>query len=143
LVPVLQVGGLTAAAFLPGAGASPTPREAGAPVPVAVSGLQQLGSKPSAAANPIRVTVAENSPDTVVDLGAVFRAVSGIQQKDGLQLALLGNTNSGLVKTDLSATVLTLTYARGKSGQATVTVSATDADGVSVQQTLLVTVRPL
>jgi hypothetical protein len=89
----------------------------------------------------MRVTVNANSRPTVINLAAVFGAVSGIQHDDGLQLSMLGNTNSALVTTDLSGTELTLTYARGRSGTATITVGATDADGVSVRQTLLVTVN--
>jgi hypothetical protein len=90
----------------------------------------------------MRVTVNQNSCATVIDLGIAFGAVSGLQHEDGLRLSILGNTNSGLVKTDLSEAALTLTYVRGKYGAATITVCATDADGVSVQRTLLVTVRP-
>jgi hypothetical protein len=114
-----------------------------APVPGSLSGLPQPGSKPPAGAVPIRVTVVQNSSATVIDLGAAFAAMSGLQHADGLKLAILGNTNSGLVKTDLSEAALTLTYAPGKCGAATITVAATDADGVSVKQTIQVTVRPL
>ena len=113
-----------------------------APVPGSLSGLPQPGSKPPAVVTPIGVMVAQNAPETVIDLGAAFAATSGIQHADGLKLAVLGNTNSGLVKTDLSEASLTLTYAAGKCGTATITVAATDADGVSVKQTILVTVRP-
>jgi hypothetical protein len=85
----------------------------------------------------------ENSPETVIDLGAVFAEVSSIQHQDGLQLALLGNTNAGLVKTDLSEKELTLTYTASKYGTATIIVAATDAEGVSVQENILVMVLPL
>jgi hypothetical protein len=110
---------------------------------IAVSAAPLAPSKPPAGTTPIRVTVSENSPATVINLGAAFRAVSGLQHGDGLKLSILGNTNSGLVKPCLSEAALTLTYARGKCGTATVTVCATDADGVSVKQAILVTVRPL
>jgi hypothetical protein len=89
------------------------------------------------------VTVDQNSSATVIDLGAAFAAMSGLQHADGLKLAILGNTNSALVKTDLSEASLTLTYVPGKCGTATITVAATDADSVSVKQTIQVTVRPL
>jgi hypothetical protein len=105
--------------------------------------LQQTGGKLPAASNLMRVTTDENSPATVIALGAVFAAMSDIHPKDGLQLSILGNTNAGLVKTDLSGADLTLSYARGKNGTATVTVGATDADGVSVREIIFVTVRPL
>jgi hypothetical protein len=85
----------------------------------------------------------ENSPETVIDLGPIFGAMTSINHEDGLQLSMVGNTNSRLVRTDLSGADLTLTYAPGKYGTATITVGATDADGVSVQETILVTVRPL
>jgi hypothetical protein len=109
----------------------------------AVSGLVAITRKAAGATVPIRVRVKENSPNTLIDLSAAFRAMTGIRHKDGLRLRLLGNTNSGLIKTDLSEAVLTLTYSRGKCGTATITVSATDADGVSVKTTVQVTVSPL
>jgi hypothetical protein len=91
----------------------------------------------------MRVTVKQNSPATVIDLGPVFRSMSGLHPEDGLQLSLLGNSNARLVKTDLSGAELTLTYARGHCGTATITVAATDADGVSMREAVLVTVLPL
>ena len=109
--------------------------------PGAVSSRPPAGSKPTGG-TPIRVTVTGNSPETVIDLGTAFGAVSGLQHGDGLKLSILGNTNARLVSTNLSEAALTLTCARGQSGTATITVCATDADGVSVKQTLLVTVRP-
>ena len=111
-------------------------------VPVAVSGLPATGVKPPGG-SPIMVTVAENSSPTVIDLSPAFGTMSGIRPATGLKLSILGNTNSGLVKPTLSEASLSLTYVRGKSGTATVTVCATDRDGVSVKQALLVTVSPL
>jgi hypothetical protein len=105
--------------------------------------LHPTGGKLPAASNQMRVTIDENSAATVIELGAIFAAMSDIHPKDGLQLSILGNTNSGLVKTDLSGADLTLIYARGKHGTATVTVGATDADGVSVREIIFVTVRHL
>jgi hypothetical protein len=89
----------------------------------------------------MRLTLNENSAPSVLELGAVFAAKTEIHPRDGLQLSILGNTNPGLVATDLSGADLTLICARGKSGTATITVGATDADGVSVRETILVTVR--
>jgi hypothetical protein len=91
----------------------------------------------------MRVTLDEHSPASVLELGAVFAARREIHPKGGLQLSILGNTNPGLVRTDLSGADLTLISAPGKSGTATITVGATDGDGVSVRETILVTVRPL
>jgi hypothetical protein len=110
--------------------------------PATVTGPQHTIGKPRAATNLMKVTVAENAPATVIPLGAVFAAMKGIHAKDGLHLSILGNTSPSLVKTDLSGADLTLTYARGKCGTATITVSATDVDGMSVRQTILVTVSP-
>jgi hypothetical protein len=90
----------------------------------------------------MQVTVRENSPATVIDLEGVLDGTNGIQHDDGLQMALLGNTNAGLVRTGLSNGELTLTYTPSRWGTATVMVGATDADGVSVQENILVTVLP-
>jgi hypothetical protein len=114
-----------------------------APIPGPVVGVRPAGSRPPGGTSQICVTVDQNARPTVIDLGAAFGGVSGLQHRDGLKLSILGNTNASLVSTNLSEAALTLTYARGESGTATITVCATDADGVSVKQTLLVTVRPL
>jgi hypothetical protein len=112
------------------------------PVLDALSVPWQAGSQPPARPTPIRVTVAQNAPETVLDMGPVFAAMPGIQHGAGLQYSILGNSNSGLIRTDLSGAALTLTYTRGLCGTASITVNATDADRVSVQQTILVTVLP-
>ena len=111
------------------------------PVADAVSMPQQLGSPSPKDITPVRVTVSQNAPETVLDMGPVFAAMPGIQHKAGLQLTILGNTNAKLVTPDLSGSALTLTYTTGLHGTATLTVNATDADRVSVQQTVMVTVR--
>jgi hypothetical protein len=90
----------------------------------------------------MRVTVVENSPKTIIDLRAVFSALGATPQDDGPQPSVLGNTNSGLVSTDLSEAQLTLTFTPGKYGEATITIMGTYADGVSVQGKILVTVLP-
>jgi len=113
-----------------------------APVPEALGARLQTDNALPASPTPVRVTVAQNTPETVIDLGAVFATVPGIQRDDGLQIAVLGNSNAALVGTDLSGTALTLTYTRGQSGTATISVAGTDVDGVSARQTLLVTVLP-
>jgi hypothetical protein len=120
------------------------PRPSGIAVSGALSGLQPIGSQSAGAGiHEMQVTVRENSSKTVIDLGPVFAQMSGIQHEDGLQLSLLGNTNPGLVKTDLSEGELALTYTPSKCGTASITVGATDADGVSVRENILVTVLPL
>jgi hypothetical protein len=111
--------------------------------PGALSAPPQTDGQLPGSTAPIRVTVSQNSPATVIDLGPVFAAMPGLQHEDGLRLALLGNTNSRLVTAELSEAALTLAYTRGQYGTATIAVAATDADGVSVQQTIMVAVRPL
>jgi hypothetical protein len=91
----------------------------------------------------MRVTVMQNSPPSVIDLGPLFAQLCGAHPADGLQISLLGNTNPGLVKTDLSEGELTLTYTPSRCGTATITVGATDADGACLRETILVTVLPL
>jgi hypothetical protein len=112
------------------------------PTPGLISPLPPASSKPPGGTTPIRVVVDQDSPETVLELGTAFGARSGLQQGDGLKLSVLSNTNPALVKTELSEATLTCTYARGKSGTAIVIVAATDGDGVSVRQSVEVTVRP-
>lgn len=126
LLPALAAGGVLDIATVPGV----------------VSGPQPIGVLSPGGSRPISVTVASNSPPTVLDLGPVFAAMSALRPANGLKLSILGNSNSALVRTDLSKAALTLTYMPWRWGTATITVRATDADGVSAQQTLLVTVSP-
>jgi hypothetical protein len=110
----------------------------------ALSGLQPIHSPPAGtAANQLRITVVENTRESVIDLCPVFTRTSGLHAEDGMQLSLLGNTNPGLVKPELSEGALTLTYTRWRSGTATITVGATDADGSCVRENVIVTVLPL
>jgi hypothetical protein len=140
LLPALGAGGIHG---LAAGGLAPATLRVLAPAaPAPVTGLQQMGGKLPADYNQMSITIYENSAASVIQLGAVFAAMRDIHPKDGLQLSILGNTNSGLVTTDLSGADLTLTYARGKCGKATITVGATDADGVSVRETIFVTVLP-
>jgi hypothetical protein len=106
-------------------------------------GREPIRSQPAnVAANQLRVTIMENSPASVIDLGPLFAQASSVHPAEGLQLSLLGNTNPGLVKTDLSEGELTLSFAPSQSGTASITVGATDADGASVRVNILVTVLP-
>jgi hypothetical protein len=105
--------------------------------------LQQTDSSAPAGITPLNVKVSQNASETVLDLGPVFAAMPGLQHDAGLHLAVLGNTNAKLVTPDLSGSALTLTYTTGLSGTATLTVNATDADGVCAQQTVVVKVLPL
>src|SRR5262249_38564219 len=111
--------------------------------PSAVIALPPTSPPPAAAPNLMRLTVAGNSPRTVIDLAPVFGARGGPRPQDGLQLAVLGTATSVLVRADLSAAKLILSYVPGQSGEATITVCATYPSGVSVQGQILVTVLPL
>jgi hypothetical protein len=111
--------------------------------PVLGAASRPIATTRSGGATPIYVTVTENSAATKIDLNAAYSTVSGLQHSDGLKFSILGNTNPGLVKTSQSDASITLSYTAGKSGTATITVCATDADGVSVKRTILVTVLPL
>lgn len=118
------------------------PASHGAALTAPLGGLRPVGATPPGGGNQMRVTVDEGARDTVIDLGPVFDTISSIHHENGLRLSMLGNTNSGLVTTDLSEAALTLSYARGACGTATITVGATDVDGVSARETIVVTVRP-
>jgi hypothetical protein len=136
VVPVVASGspsGIQAAPVVPLAGTAGSG---------ALGGLQKMGTSSAGSNNQMSVTVLENSPATVIDMGLVFEKMSGIQHEGGLQLALLGNTNAGLVTAQLSEAELTLKYAPGKCGGASIAVSATDAAGVSVEENILVSVTP-
>lgn len=144
LLPTLGTAGIVAlSAGSLTSSASTTLRSAATVAPAPALDVQPAVAKPPAVANQMKVTINENSTASVIELSTVFAAMSGIHPKDGLQLSILGNTNSGLVTTDLSGADLKLTYARGKCGTATITVGATDADGMSVREAILVTVLPL
>jgi hypothetical protein len=80
--------------------------------------------------------------ETIINLDRIFAAQSGLQYKDGLQWSMLGNTNAALVTTDLSEGELALKANPGQWGIATITVGATDADGVCEQESILVAVEP-
>src|SRR5262249_32117278 len=90
----------------PSPGPSP-PRPLGAGAAGVSAGGSGLGD---AGRNPACVAVDENARESIVHVGPVFGAMSGIQHGDGLQLSILGNTNSHLVTADLSGTDLTLTF---------------------------------
>lgn len=111
--------------------------------PIAVPMPHETTSRPPGVAAPIRVTVPQNSPATVIDMAPVFATVPGLQHQDGLRLSVLGNTNPGLVRTALSDSALTLNYSQARTGTANIVLCATDADGVSVSRALQVTVIPM
>jgi hypothetical protein len=119
--------------------AVPTPPPGGIPASASFSNLQ---APPASSAHLIIVPVMQNAPATTINLDNVFAQQSGLQHEDGLQWSMLGNTNAALVKANLSEAELTLTYTPGKWGVSTITMSATDADGVSERESILALVEP-
>lgn len=100
---------------------------------------------PPTVANPIAdVNVIENDPPTVIDLTAVFTDLQ--DPVSDLTITLLDNTNPALVTEAFSSVPspysisIELTYAADTSGTATITLRATDTDGLSVDETFVVTV---
>jgi hypothetical protein len=87
------------------------------------------------------VVASENDPDTMLNLAAAF---VDVDIGDNLTLSVVGNTNPGLVTTELVGTQLTLSYLPDQSGTAEITVRATDsgAPGLSVDDTFTLTVNP-
>jgi len=91
--------------------------------------------------NPISdVTVDEDAADTLIDLSGVF---GDVDSGDSLTLSIEGNTNSGLVTTNLVGTDLTLSYAADQYGSADITVRATDPSLDWIEDVFTVTVNPV
>ena len=96
---------------------------------------------PPTVANPIDdVTVTEDALDTVLNLSNVF---DDVDIGDTLELTVTGNTNSGLLRTNLVGTNLTLLYVADQNGTAEITVRATDNTAGLVEDTFTVTVDPV
>ena len=90
--------------------------------------------------NPVAdVEVEFNSAPTVIDVSSVFQ--SNAVPPEALTLSVLSD-NPGLVSASLSGTDLTLTYTADLSGEAIVTLTATDASSNEVNDVFTVTVNP-
>jgi hypothetical protein len=126
-----------------GAGVAPPLRQVGNGTPVTPGVLPQSDGKPLPTTAPVSLIVSENASKLFMDLKPLFAKFKDLHPEDGLRYSVLGNTNSGLVKAALSEAELTLTFAHGKWGSATLTVGATDADGVCARVTLAITVCPI
>ena len=88
--------------------------------------------------NPIaNVTVAENAPDSVLDLSVAF---DDIDPNDILTLSVTGNTDPGLAVTSVDGAELTLSYGTNRHGATEITVRATDSAGAWAEDTFTVTV---
>ncbi|WP_229743168.1 Kelch repeat-containing protein, partial [Hymenobacter qilianensis] len=83
------------------------------------------------------VTVPKNSPPTQLNLATVFADNGGAAN---LKLTVTANSDPNVVSTSLSGTTLTLTYAPNAISSANVTIRATDADGLFVEDTFQVTI---
>ncbi len=92
---------------------------------------------PPIVVNPLEdQTVNESNPSTVLDIANRFRDI------DSNELALqVTSSNPALVNATLVGNLLTLQFGP-RDGNATVTVTATDPDGLSVSDAFQVTVRP-
>ncbi len=86
------------------------------------------------------LVVLYNAADTILDLRPVFTDADIIPNGDYLIWSVAGNTNPGLLTAGISGTDLTLSYLPDQTGTADVTVRATDATGVWVEDTFTVTV---
>lgn len=122
---------------------APTPPPGGITTAASSSNLQTLTNPPAKSVNRMTLQVTENAPETIINLGLAFSGMSRLQYEDGLQWSMLGNTNAALVTTDLSEAELALKFTPGQCGIATITVGATDADGVSQREIIRVVVDPL
>jgi cyclophilin family peptidyl-prolyl cis-trans isomerase len=84
--------------------------------------------------------------DTTIDNyvildGGITVVGDGGSGKDQLTFSVVSNSNTNLVTTGIANDKLTLTYAPGQTGTATITVKATDQFGLSVETTFTVTVN--
>ncbi|MDP6544682.1 MAG: lamin tail domain-containing protein, partial [Phycisphaerae bacterium] len=109
----------------------------GGPTPGATSGF----SMPPVVITPVDdVGVDEDSPPSVRDVSATF---DDPDPGDTLTLSVSGNTNPGLVTTDLTAGILTLSYVADVNGTASIAVRATDQLGAWTEDTFTVTVASI
>jgi hypothetical protein len=84
--------------------------------------------------------VNEDSPPVSIDLSNHFTDADIATNNDVLTYSVVSNSNSSLVTTALTGSVLTLSFAPDASGRATITVRATDKRGFSVTDTFDVVV---
>ncbi len=82
------------------------------------------------------VTVNENASSLTLNLAASFSDAE--DGAEALSYAVVGNSDTNVVTTSLTAGVLTLDF--GQPGSSEITVEATDSNGLSVRATFTVTV---
>jgi predicted outer membrane repeat protein len=83
------------------------------------------------------VTANEDQTNTVLNFSGVF---ADTHTGDSLTLTVSSNSNPGLVTASLIGNTLTLNYQPDQYGTATITIRATDAGGLFVEDTFVVTV---
>ncbi|MDP6636788.1 MAG: CotH kinase family protein, partial [Phycisphaerae bacterium] len=104
-------------------------------------GLAAAFSTPPVVVDPIDdFSIDEDSSDTVIDLAAVF---DDPDEGDTLTLLVSGNTNAGLVSTNVVGDILTLSYVADQNGAADITIRAIDPAGVWIEDAFTVTVDPI
>ena len=86
------------------------------------------------------VTVPEDAPPTIVDVGPNFDDVDIEPNDDVLSFLVESNTNPGLVSATLDGSILRLEYAPNQAGIADITIRATDLASAFVSDTFRVTV---
>lgn len=82
--------------------------------------------------------VSPNSAPTVIDLAGLFTDIE--DGSAGLVLTIQTNTNSALVSPTLNGTQLTLAYTPNATGNAIITIRATDSDGEFIEDSFTITV---
>ena len=83
------------------------------------------------------VTANEDQANTVLNLSSVF---ADTHAGDVITLTVSSNSNSALVTASLVGNTLTLDYQPNMNGMATITIRATDAGGLFVEDTFVITV---
>ena len=73
--------------------------------------------------------VLTSAPPTTINLANYFSDLD-VTYRDSVSYSVTGNTNTGLITTNISGSTLTLTYASGITGAANLTVQATDSTGL-------------
>jgi regulation of enolase protein 1 (concanavalin A-like superfamily) len=97
-------------------------------------------TQPTVSAPIADVAVAEDAAPTVINLAAAFADLDIAPRGDNLTYTVTANSNATLVGTAINASQLTLTYAANRSGTAALTVRATDAAGLWIEDSFNLTV---
>ncbi len=99
--------------------------------------VSPVNDAPAVAAPIADAAVDEDAPATSLDLSTTFADLDG----DHLTYAVAANSNPDLVSAALDGASLILSFAANGSGQATITISATDPAGLSAADEFVITVN--